>query len=122
MKLRELVGQIHKSVEELDFATARTYIEQNLTILNENKHMLKGNARELLDFLSDRLTSDHKPLTRQEMSTISAVNSYAMKFEIREIKMILKQKAPLFLRDDVAGYLKADAKVILEGLGAIPKE
>jgi hypothetical protein len=119
MELRELIKQINKSVEELDFATARKYIETNITILNENKNSLKSNARELLEFLTDKLNSGYKPLTRQEMATISAINSYASKFEMRQIKMIVKEKAPLFLRQDVVEYLNADAKVILEGMGII---
>ncbi|MFC3885120.1 hypothetical protein ACFOU2_17255 [Bacillus songklensis] len=119
MTFRELITQINKSVEDLDFATARKYIEENLTILNENKHILTGNARELLDFLTHRLNSGYEPFTRQEMATISAINSYASKFELRQIKMIIKEKAPLFLRKDVVEYLNKDAKAILEGMGVI---
>lgn len=121
MKLRELITEINKNVESLDFATARKYIEENITILNENKNTLKGNARELLEFLTDRLNSGHEPLTRQEMTTINVINSYASKFEVRQIKMIVKDKAPLFLRKDVVDYLNTDAKVLLEGMGVITK-
>ena len=119
MKFQELIKQINNSVEDLDFATARKYIEENITILNENKNVLKGNSRELLDFLNDRLNSGHEPLTRQELAAISAVNSYASKFEVRQIKMIVKEKTSLFLRSDIREYLNTDAKVLLEGIGAI---
>jgi hypothetical protein len=122
VELRELITQINKSVEELDYANARKYIENNITILNKNKNVLKGNARELLEFLTDRLNSDYEPLTRQEMTTISAINSYASKFELRQIKMIIKEKAPLFSRKDVVEYLNKDAKVILEGMGVISND
>ncbi|WP_409300074.1 hypothetical protein [Peribacillus sp. SCS-155] len=119
MLLNDIIGRINESIEELDLVTARKYMEDNLSILNENKRLLNKNARELLDFLSNRT---EKPLTRQELASINAINSYASKFDLRGIKLFIKDNAQLFLREDVIHYLNSDAKIILEGMGAINKK
>ncbi|RFU70796.1 hypothetical protein D0469_04935 [Peribacillus saganii] len=121
MNIKELVRNIHKSVEDLDLVTARKYIEENLSLLNDNKSLLKGNARELLDILANRLEEGHEPLSRSEMATINAINSFASKFDVRSIKVTIKNKEQLLLRKDFADHLTADAKIILQGMGAITK-
>ncbi|RFU62841.1 hypothetical protein [Peribacillus glennii] len=121
MGIKELILKINQSVEELDLVTTRKYIEENLEVLNGNKNLLKGNARELLVFLTNRLESGYEPLTRGEMATVSAINSFASKFDVRSIKVTIKDKEQLFLRKDFIDHLNADAKIILEGMGAIQK-
>ncbi|MCH1626463.1 hypothetical protein [Fredinandcohnia quinoae] len=122
MKIEDVIAQINKSVEELDFISARKYIEENLEILNEKKIHLKNNARELLDFLTERTEKGYQPMGRRELATINAINTYATKFDVRGLKMLVKDHAQLLLRDDVISYLNTDARIILEGMGAIGKK
>ncbi|MFB6469027.1 hypothetical protein ACE38V_19935 [Cytobacillus sp. Hz8] len=119
MKSAELIDNINKSVEDLDFVTARKYIEGNLSILQENLQLLKSNAREIYNFLNEQEQLGVKLLSRKDLSIINAVNAYAYKFDLRGIKLMLKENAKLFLRDDVIAYLNSDAKTILTGMGAI---
>jgi hypothetical protein len=121
MGIKELIAKINKSVEELDLVTTRKYIEENIEILNQNKNLLKGNARELLSFLTKRMESGIEPLTRSELATISAINSFATRFDVRSIKLTIKDKEQLLLRSDFVDHLNSDAKIILEGMGAIQK-
>jgi hypothetical protein len=121
MNIKEIIDLINKSVEELDFVTARMYIERNIDSLVPHKNLLKSNAKDILNFLSESLQSDQKPLTRKDMITINTINSYAYKFNVKGIKLILKDNSKLFLREDIMNYLNSDAKIILEGMGAITK-
>ena len=121
MTIKELITKINQSVDELDLVTTRKYLEENIDLLKDNKRFLKSNARELLDFLTSRLESGYEPLKREELATVTAINSYATKFDVRSIKMIIKGKEQLLIRKDFVDYLNSDAKIILEGMGAIEK-
>ncbi|MED3550487.1 hypothetical protein [Cytobacillus praedii] len=121
MKVNELIQEVNKNVENLDFVTTRKLIEDNLEMLSKHKVLLKSNARELLKMLEDRLDAGYEPISRQDMATVIALNTYATKFDIRSIKLIVKDKAKLLLRKDVVEYLNKDAKVLLEGMGVIEK-
>lgn len=122
MKIHELIEEINKYVEQLDFVTARKLIEENLEILKKHKLSLKSNARELLKILVDRQESGHTPISRQDMASIIAMNKYASNFDLRSLKLVIKDKAKLLLREDAVEYLNKDARVILEGMGAICKQ
>lgn len=122
MSIKELISKINQSVDELDLVTTRKYIEDNIEVLNENRRYLKSNARELLNFLSSRLESGYEPLTRTEMATIAAINNYATKFDVRSIKMVIKGKEQLLVRKDFIDHLNSDAKIVLEGMGAVEKK
>lgn len=121
MNLIELTTTINKYVEDLDFGTARVYLEENATILSENKNRLNSNARALLEFIIDRQQEGVQPLTRKDMSIINATNSYASKFDLRGLKVMVRDNSQVFLRSDITAYLNADAKIILEGMGSISK-
>jgi hypothetical protein len=121
MHVLDLIGKINSCVEELDFAAARAYMEENIEILNAHRSHLKTNARDLLEFLTKRMEAGHEPLTRKDMAVINAVNSYASKFDLRGLKVVIRDHSLLFLRNDIASYLNTDARIILEGMGAIPK-
>lgn len=121
MHVLDLIARINASVEELDFAAARLYMEENIEILTENRNYLKSNARDLLEFLTIRMEAGQKPLTRKDMAVLHAVNSYASNFDLRGLKVVIRDHALLFLRNDIAAYLNADARIILEGMGALPK-
>lgn len=117
---RELVDKIHQTTEEFDLVLARKYIEENIKWLSENKHYLKGNARALLDFL---LIGNYvQPLNKVEMNIVRSINSYASKFDLRGLRIAVKNNAELLLREDVKYYLNNDAKFLLEGMNAIHKE
>ncbi|MEK3934498.1 hypothetical protein MKY41_04190 [Sporosarcina sp. FSL W7-1349] len=116
MKIQELLLAINKSMESLDLVSARRYIEDNMELLNENRHHLRSNARALLDFLNDQTES---PLNRQELNVIHSINTYASRFDIRGLKLSVKNNFDLLVRDDVKPYFTEDAKVILEGMNVI---
>lgn len=119
MKVDELINKINLSVEEFDYTTARKYIEENMDLLSQHKRHLKSNAREILNFLVEQKNSGVIPLTKKELNLINAINGYAYKFDLRGIKLILKDNTKLFLREDTVAYLNSDAKTILTGMRAI---
>lgn len=119
MKIKELITKINKSIDDVDLVTARILIEANIDILNQYRSILTGKTRELVKFLTTRLESGEEQLTRSEMATVMAVNSFATKFDVRSIKTAIKGKEQLLLKSDFLNHLNSDAKVILEGMGAI---
>jgi len=121
MKIQELIQEINKYVEELDFVTARKLIEGNIEVLNSHKLTLNSNARELLKIITEQLESGKDPISRKDMASLIAINSYAANFDMASIKLIVKNNAKLLLRHDVIDYLNKDAKAILEGMGVINK-
>ncbi|WP_088070910.1 hypothetical protein [Gottfriedia luciferensis] len=119
MILQELISNINKSVDNLELSIARKYIEENIEILKENKTLLNSNSRELLVFISNRQKDGYEQLTRNELMIIHAINTNATKFDLRELKKLVKENAMLLVKKDVFDFLNADAKVILEGMKAI---
>lgn len=119
MSLDALTAKINRYVEDMELATARVYIEENTEILKAHKNMLNKNARELLDFILQMQDSEGQPLTRKDMAIINAMNTYANKFDVRGIKILVKDNPNLLLRKDTPAFLNADAKIILQGMGAI---
>ena len=122
MNLQELADKINRCVEELDLVSARKYMEENTELLKQNKNLLKRNARDLFDFLINSLESGAVPLTREELSATNAINLYATRFDLRGLKTSVKNYSGLLLREDVLPYLNSDAKILLEGMGAIQKK
>ncbi|MBB4825776.1 hypothetical protein HNO89_003012 [Sporosarcina luteola] len=118
MDFRELIQLINDATEKLDLVSARKYIEDNLELLKENKHLLRGNSRALLDLLAEN-DVQVKPLNRIEMNIIQAINIYASKFDLRGLRISAKNNTDLLLRPDVKYYLNEDAKFLLEGMKAI---
>lgn len=106
-------------MENLDLVTARKYIEENLDLLIENKNHLKRNVRELLDVLIAMPQNGHQPLNARELNIIHTLNRYATDFDLRALKLSVKNNADLLMREDVRQYLNADAKVLLHGMSAI---
>ncbi|MEH7124106.1 hypothetical protein V7127_12775 [Bacillus sp. JJ1773] len=122
MKVENLIADINKYMEQLDFVTARKLIEENLNVLDKHRISLKSNARDLLKFLIERHDAGNQPISRQDMATLIAINTYATNFDIRGLKLIIKDKAKLLLRTDILEYLNKDAKAILDGMGVINRE
>lgn len=121
LQLDDLFEKINQCVENFDYVSTRKYIEDNIEILEKNRQKLKGNAREILNFLIEQKNSGVNPLSRKELNLINAINTYAYKFDLRGIKVILKDNTKLFLREETIAYLNSDAKTILTGMGAINK-
>jgi hypothetical protein len=119
LSLDALTAKINRYVEDMELSTARVFIEENLEILSEHKNKLNKNAWELLDFILQMQANEGQPLTRKDMAIINTINTYANKFDVRGIKMMVKDNPNLLLRKDTPAYLNADAKIILEGMGAI---
>lgn len=119
MNLMQLIRKLDDCMENLDLVTARKYIEENMDLLIENKNHLKRNVRELLDVLIAMPKNGEQPLNAQELNIIHALNRYATDFDLRGLKLSVKNNADLLMREDVSQYLNADAKVLLEGLSAI---
>ena len=47
------------------------------------------------------------------------MNNYASKFDLRGLKLSVKNNSELLLRKDIRTYLNADAQIFLEGMGVI---
>jgi hypothetical protein len=121
MNLQELATKINACVEDVDLVAARKYMEENKELLKDNKSLLKRNARELFDFLLNSSESNSKPLSREEVAATNAINLYATRFDIRGLKIAVKNHSELLLREDITPYLNKDARILLEGMGAIQK-
>lgn len=122
MDANELINVINHSIEKLDYASARKYIEENLNLVNINKHLLIDNARSVLAYINDTLESGAQPLTRQEVSLIYTINKHATKFDVRALRMIIRDNPSLLIRQDIKHYFNEDAKTLLEGMNVIPKQ
>ena len=122
MRLDELIEKINTSAEELNFGTTRRYVENNYDLLKENKHLLNSNARDILTFVLERAETGIAPISRPEMAIINSINMYAKKFNVKGIKLAVKNNPKLFLRSDIRDYFNNDARIVLEGMGVVGKE
>ncbi len=117
MNSHELFKMINQCVEEMDFITARKYMEDNLEVVKAHKHHLQRNSQDLLEFV---LNSDGRGLTQTEIKVIQAINDYAIHFNIRSFKLMVKDHAGLVSREDTLTYLNQDARALLESMHIIP--
>ncbi|RSD21127.1 hypothetical protein [Mesobacillus subterraneus] len=117
MSLVDIASKINNCVENLELAAARVYIEENLNVLQEHKNLLSKNARELLDILIELQDEGNKPLSRKDLAILNTINTYARNFDMRGLKVIIKENPELLLRKEVPAYFNSDAKIILEGMG-----
>jgi len=119
MEIQELLARINKSIENLDLISARRYIEKNIELLRDNRHHLSKNARELFDFLQSESNSSAHNYSRRELHMINTINTYATRFDVRGLRLSVKNNADLLMKKDILYYLNADAKILLEGMKAI---
>ncbi|MEH7237692.1 hypothetical protein [Bacillus sp. JJ1562] len=122
MDIEQIIKEINNSVDELDLVTARKYIEENIDFLNSKRNFLNRNARDLLKVLIDMHNSNYKPLQRNELAIINTINTYSTRFDLRGIKLLIKENSQLLLREAIIPYFNKDAKIVLEGMGAITKQ
>ncbi|MCT2345054.1 hypothetical protein [Niallia taxi] len=122
MYVEQLIETVNAKVEELDLVTARKLMEDNIDYLRKNERKLKKNGRELLKFITDSIESGYQHPTRHELAIYNSINSYASKFDVRGLKLLIQGNEQTLLKKAARSYLNGDAKVLLEGLGAISKE
>lgn len=122
MKEKDVIQVINEKTGELDFSSARTYIEANLEEVGMRKHQLSRNARGILEHVVQLREKGEEPISRQEIGEIQVVNTYARRFDVRALKIFLKGKEKLFLKSETQGYLNSDAKTLLASIGVIEKE
>ncbi|MFD1737013.1 hypothetical protein ACFSCX_10605 [Bacillus salitolerans] len=119
MNFKEVITTINQLVERVDLVKARQNIELNINIVNANKRFLSQDARELLDFINNQRGTNSDTITRTEMVTISAINSFASKFDVKSIRNTIKNKEQLLMKKGIWTLLNKDAKVILKSIGSI---
>lgn len=116
MDISELIIKINKSMDNLDLVSARRFIEDNIELINENRHLLKSNARSLFEILENNTESVVNKLNRKEMNVIYSINAYASRFDVRGLKLSINNNPELLVRKDIKHYLNEDAKTLLTGM------
>lgn len=119
MEMQELLVKINQSIEELDLISARKYIEGNIEQLRINRHHFSTNARQLFDYLHSDSNSSTNDYNRRELHMIKIINTYATQFDVRGLRLSVKNNPELLMKKDIHLYLNADAKVLLQGMKAI---
>lgn len=122
MDLGELIENINKSSDEVDFITARKLIENNFEVIKEKRQLLNRNARSLFEILKNNQNAGFKTLSRSEMNVIYAINSHATNFDINGLKLSVKNNLELLMRPDIKHHLNADAKALLTGMKILSVE
>lgn len=117
--LSNLIIRINGAVDALDYGTARRYIEENFDTVYENRHLLNSNAREILLFVQQKFESVEQTLTKDELHAITVINTYASRFDISGLKIFLREKEQLLLRENTLKNLNSDAKILLSSMGMI---
>ncbi|KQL33684.1 hypothetical protein [Psychrobacillus sp. FJAT-21963] len=119
MDINELMKTINESMEKLDLISARRLIENNLDLISDNRHLLRRNARSLFEILKNNTESAINTLSRKEMNVIYSINAHASNFDIRALKLSIKNNPELLVRKDIKYYLNEDAKTLLTGIKVI---
>lgn len=119
MDINELIKKINENMEKLDLISARRLIENNLELISENRHLLRRNARSLFEILKNNTESAINTLTRKEMNVIYSINAHASNFDIRALKLSIKNNPELLVKKDIKHYLNEDAKTLLTGIKVI---
>lgn len=119
MNFMQLVKRLEACLDNSDLVLARTFIEENIDLLIEHKNHLRRNVRELVEVLYHMPEIVGEPLTQKELNIIHSWNAYATNFDLRGLKLSVKNNHELLLRDNINEYLNTDAKVLLEGMSVI---
>ncbi|MEV9639457.1 hypothetical protein ABZ756_02015 [Mammaliicoccus sciuri] len=119
MDLQELISKINQCMDNLDLISARKFIEENIEELSANRHHLRRNARELMDYLISKSESEINSLDRRGLHVINTINTYATRFDVRGLRRSVENNSDLLMREDIKYYLNADAKILLEGMNVI---
>jgi len=119
MDISELMKKINQSMDKLDLVSARRLIEENFELISENRNLLQRNARSLFEILKNNNESAINTLTRKEMNIIYSINAHASNFDVRGLKLSIKNNPELLVRKDIEHYLNEDAKTLLAGMKVI---
>ncbi|WP_342600792.1 hypothetical protein MHB48_07070 [Psychrobacillus sp. FSL H8-0483] len=119
MDISDLMKKINERMDNMDLVTARRFIENDIELISENRHLLKSNARSLFEMLLDNKESVINNLNRYELNVIYAINNYASNFDVRGLKLSIKNNSALLVRKDINHYLNEDAKTLLTGMKVI---
>lgn len=119
MEINELMKKINESMEKLDLISTRRLIENNLDLISDNRHLLRRNSRSLFEILKSNTDSAINTLSRKEMNVIYSINAHASNFDIRALKLSIKNNPELLVRKDIKHYLNEDAKTLLTGIKVI---
>lgn len=122
MDISELMKKINGNMDKMDLVSARRLIENNIELISQNRHLLKSNSRSLFEILNNNTKSVINTLNRKEMNVIYSINAYASNFDIRGLKLSIKNNPELLVRKDISHYLNADAITLLIGMNVISKE
>ncbi len=87
-----------KSMDNMDLVTARSFIENNLELISENRYLLKSNARSLFEMLLKNMESVINKLNWNEMNVIYSINKYASNFDVRGLKLSIKNNSALLVK------------------------
>lgn len=119
--IRTVIVKINKACDDMDFVSARMFIEGNIKQLSEgiNYRQLNSNAQTLIKHVISDNTGESTKLSRTEMLTIHNINQYCSEFNISMLKRTLKNSLVLLQREDVTPLLNKDAKIILENMGVL---
>lgn len=115
MNTEELFRTINKCIDELDFVSARMFMENNIEVVQHRKHRLHTNAQELFEFVMKR-DENESLLNPKEIAIIQSINQYASTFDIRAFKLLARDQGPLLSRVDALSYLNSDAKALLSSM------
>ncbi|KQL33682.1 hypothetical protein [Psychrobacillus sp. FJAT-21963] len=118
MDISEIMKKINENMDKMDLVAARRLIEHNLDLINENRHLLRRNARSLFEILHNT-ESVINTLNRREMNVIYSINAHASNFDIRALKLAIKNNSELLVRRGIKHYLNEDAKTLLAGMNVI---
>ncbi|WP_277586745.1 hypothetical protein [Psychrobacillus antarcticus] len=121
MDFQELLKQLNKSIDSLDLVSARKYIEENIEVLTKNRQLLRGNSRAMFDLIKQKKDTGEKALSRHEINVIYSINSYATKFDLVGLKLVVNNNPELFINEGIKNYLNADAKTLLQGMNVLHK-
>ncbi|WP_342560658.1 hypothetical protein NSQ95_07770 [Psychrobacillus sp. FSL W7-1457] len=119
METKEMIHTINDCMEKLDYITVRKYIIDNIHHLNLYKHLLDDATLNVLQYLNTTIDSEPQPVSRQEVAIIYSINMYSKMFDVRSLRMKIKENPSLLMRQDIRHYFNEESKTLLEGMRVI---
>lgn len=114
-----MIHTINDCMEKLDYITVRKYIIDNIHHLNLYKHLLDDATLNVLQYLNTTIDSEPQPVSRQEVAIIYSINMYSKMFDVRSLRMKIKENPSLLMRQDIKHYFNEESKTLLEGMRVI---
>lgn len=73
----------------------------------------------MFDLIKQKNDSGEKALSRHEMNVIYSINSYATKFDLAGLKLVVNNNPEILLNEKTKQYLNIDAKTLLQGMNVL---